>query len=65
MTPMLAGVALVVGLFVLLATGMPIAFALGLTALVGLFLDMGPDIIYVVAETMFAGIGNLAYVAIP
>ena len=62
---MLAGVALVVGLFVLLATGMPIAFALGLTALVGLFLDMGPDIIYVVAETMFAGIGNLAYVAIP
>ena len=65
MTPMLAGVALVVGLFVLLATGMPIAFALGLTALAGLFLDMGPDIIYVVAETMFAGIGNLAYVAIP
>lgn len=62
---MLAGVALVVGLFVLLATGMPIAFALGLTALAGLFLDMGPDIIYVVAETMFAGIGNLAYVAIP
>lgn len=65
MTPMLAGIALVVGLFVLLATGMPIAFALGLTALAGLFLDMGPDIIYVVAETMFAGIGNLAYVAIP
>lgn len=65
MTPVLAGVALVVGLFVLLATGMPIAFALGLTALAGLFLDMGPDIIYVVAETMFAGIGNLAYVAIP
>src|SRR5690554_3480403 len=65
MTPMLAGIALVVGLFALLATGMPIAFALGLAAAVGLFLDMGPDIIYVMAETMFAGIGNLAYVAIP
>lgn len=65
MTPMLAGIALVVGLFVLLATGMPIAFALGLAAAVGLFFDMGPDIIYVMAETMFAGIGNLAYVAIP
>lgn len=65
MTPMIAGIALVVGLFVLLATGMPIAFALGLAAIVGLFFDMGPDIIYVMAETMFAGIGNLAYVAIP
>ena len=65
MTPLLAGIALVVGLFVLLATGMPIAFALGLAAAAGLFLDMGPDIIYVMAETMFAGIGNLAYVAIP
>lgn len=65
MTPLLAGIALVVGLFVLLATGMPIAFALGLAAAAGLFLDMGPDIIYVMAETVFAGIGNLAYVAIP
>lgn len=65
MTPMFAGIALVSGLCVLLATGMPIAFALGLAATAGLFLDMGPDIIYVMAETMFAGIGNLAYVAIP
>ena len=65
MTPMFAGIALVLGLCVLLATGMPIAFALGLAAVAGLFLDMGPDIIYVMAETMFAGIGNLAYVAIP
>ncbi|HUH41168.1 MAG TPA: TRAP transporter large permease, partial [Castellaniella sp.] len=65
MTPLIAGLALVVGLCVLLATGMPIAFALGLAAIAGLFLDMGFDVIYVMAETMFAGIANLGYVAIP
>lgn len=65
MTPTLAGIALITGLCVLLATGMPIAFALGLAAVAGLFLDMGFDIVYVMAETMFAGIANLAYVAIP
>ena len=65
MTPAIAGTALVIGLCLLLCTGMPIAFALGLAAIAGLFLDMGPDVIYVIAETMFAGIGNLAYVAIP
>ncbi|HWK69564.1 MAG TPA: TRAP transporter large permease [Burkholderiaceae bacterium] len=65
MSPTQAGIALVVGLCLLLGTGMPIAFALGLAAIAGLFLDMGPDVIYVIAETMFAGIANLAYVAIP
>lgn len=65
MTPTLAGIALVVGLCMLLGTGMPIAFALGLAAITGLFLDMGVDVIHVIAETMFAGIANLAYVAIP
>lgn len=65
MSPTYAGIALVVGLCLLLGTGMPIAFALGMAAIAGLFLDMGPDVIYVIAETMFAGIANLAYVAIP
>lgn len=65
MTPTLAGISIVAALCVMLATGMPIAFALGLAAVGGLFLDMGPDVIYVLAETMFAGIANLGYVAIP
>ncbi|MGB3423629.1 MAG: TRAP transporter large permease [Castellaniella sp.] len=65
MTPALAGICIILGLCLMLATGMPIAFALGLAAVVGLFLDMGPDVIYVLAETMFAGIANLGYVAIP
>ncbi|HET8597353.1 MAG TPA: TRAP transporter large permease [Castellaniella sp.] len=65
MTPTLAGISIVAALCLMLATGMPIAFALGLAAVGGLFLDMGPDVIYVLAETMFAGIANLGYVAIP
>lgn len=65
MTPAISGLILIAGLCLLLITGMPIAFALGLAAVVGLMLDMGFDTIYVLAETMFAGIGNLAYVAIP
>src|SRR5690625_7746832 len=65
MTPLIAGLILIAILFVLLATGMPIAFALGLAAVTGVFMDMGLDSVDVLAETMFAGIGNLAYVAIP
>ncbi|CAM5788935.1 TRAP transporter large permease [Castellaniella caeni] len=65
MTPTLAGISIVLALCLMLATGMPIAFALGLAAIGGLMLDMGPDVIEVLAETMFAGIANLGYVAIP
>ncbi|HEY9281378.1 MAG TPA: TRAP transporter large permease [Eoetvoesiella sp.] len=65
MSPATAGFSLIVGLCLLLGTGMPIAFALGLAAIAGLFLDMGPDVIQVIAETVFAGIANLAYVSIP
>lgn len=65
MSPAMAGLSLIVALCLLLGTGMPIAFALGLAAVVGLFFDMGFGVIQVLAETMFSGIGNLAYVAIP
>lgn len=65
MTPAMAGFALIVALCLLLGTGMPIAFALGLAAVMGLFFDMGFGVVQVLAETMFSGIGNLAYVAIP
>ena len=58
--------ALIIGLlFLLLATGMPIAFALGLTAIGGLVMANGIGVFEVLAETMFAGIANLAYVSIP
>ena len=65
MTPAIAGLILILVLLAMLATGMPIAFALGLAAVASLFLDQGPDIITVLGETMFAGIANLGYVAIP
>ncbi|MCS0504516.1 TRAP transporter large permease [Ancylobacter mangrovi] len=57
---------LVIGLLLaLLATGMPIAFALGLTAIGGLVMANGIGVFDVLAETMFSGIANLAYVSIP
>lgn len=65
MSPTMAGAGIVVALCAMLATGMPIAFALGLAALGGLFASMGFDVVYVLAENMFAGIANLGYVAIP
>jgi len=65
MNPATAGLFIIAVLFVLLATGMPIAFALGLAAVSALFLTEGLDVFGVLAETMFAGIANLAFVAIP
>lgn len=65
LSPTMAGLGVVGILLVLLATGMPIAFALGLSALGGLLLANGFGVFDVLAETMFAGIANLAYVSIP
>lgn len=65
MTPMMAGLLIISCLFILLGTGMPIAFALGLAAFAALFLQSGVDIFYVLGDTMFSGIANLAYVSIP
>jgi C4-dicarboxylate transporter DctM subunit len=65
MSPTLSGLTIIAALFVLLGTGMPIAFALGLTAVLGLLFANGLGVFEVLAETMFAGIANLAYVSIP
>lgn len=65
MSPTAAGLLLILALFVLLGTGMPIAFALGLAAVSALFLQSGFDVFYVLGDTMFSGIANLAYVSIP
>ena len=65
MTPETAGTLLIVLLLFLLFTGMPIAFALGLAAITALVLSEGTAIFQILAETMFAGIASLAFVAIP
>ncbi|SFU23091.1 TRAP transporter large permease [Mesorhizobium sp. YR577] len=65
MNPTVAGLLIIAALFILLGTGMPIAFALGLAAVTALFLQSGFDIFYILGDTMFSGIANLAYVSIP
>lgn len=65
LSPTLSGLVIVGLLLALLATGMPIAFALGLSAIGGLLIASGPGVFEVLAETMFAGIASLAYVSIP
>ncbi|MGE6738678.1 TRAP transporter large permease [Allorhizobium pseudoryzae] len=65
MSTLSAGLLLIVSLFVLLGTGMPIAFALGLSAVAALVLQNGLPIFYILGDTMFSGIANLAYVSIP
>lgn len=65
MSPTVSGLMIVACLFVLLATGMPIAFALGLAAFAALYMQSGAGIFYVLGDTMFSGIANLAYVSIP
>jgi C4-dicarboxylate transporter DctM subunit len=65
MSPTMAGLLLIGGLFVLLGTGMPIAFALGLAAVSALLLDGGVGMFFVMSETMYSGIANLAFVSIP
>ncbi|MCY1666735.1 TRAP transporter large permease [Rhizobium sp. SL86] len=65
MSTLSAGLLLITSLFVLLGTGMPIAFALGLSAVAALVLQNGLPIFYILGDTMFSGIANLAYVSIP
>ncbi|MDI7862684.1 TRAP transporter large permease [Rhizobiaceae bacterium n13] len=65
MSPTIAGLMIIACLFALLATGMPIAFALGLAAFLALYLQSGAAIFFVLGDTMFSGIANLAYVSIP
>jgi C4-dicarboxylate transporter, DctM subunit len=64
MSPTVSGLMIVGCLFALLATGMPIAFALGLAAF-AVYMQSGAAIFYVLGDTMFSGIANLAYVSIP
>jgi tripartite ATP-independent transporter DctM subunit len=65
MSPSISGFLIIACLFILLATGMPIAFALGLAAFAALYMQSGAAIFYVLGDTMFSGIANLAYVSIP
>ena len=65
MTPLMSGLIVLAVLLVLLATGMPIAFALGLVAVGALVLTDGWSVIDIVGETFFAGLAEFGLVSIP
>ena len=65
MDPLLLG-ALAAGVLVLLLlSGMPVAFALGFTAIMFLLIQDGTDAFDVVAETLFASLDEFALLSIP
>lgn len=65
MSPILAGVLVIGALILLLTTGMPIAFALGLVAVGALVLSQGIGAMDIMAETLFGGLASIGNVSIP
>ncbi len=65
MSPTTSGLLMMGALFVLLAIGTPIAFALGLVALGGLFTVYGPAFLGTLGEQLFTAISSFSLVAIP
>lgn len=65
MDPITAGIAVAVGLLVLMAIGTPIAFALGAVSLIALVADRGMSELIYFGETFFDRIAEFGFVAIP
>lgn len=65
MSALQSGGLVLLALMVLLATGMPIAFALGLVAVSAMFLVDGLGALGIVGELFFAGISEFGLVSIP
>ncbi len=65
MDPLTIGILAAVLVIFLLATGMPVAFGLGLTSVIFLVLFEGIDSLSIIADTFFAGIGEFSLVSIP
>ena len=65
MGPLEIGILVLIALLVLLATGMPIAFALGAVSVGTLLLTDGPRAISTLGETFFGGLNSFSLVSIP
>ena len=52
-------------LFLLMTTGIPLAFATGLTAVVLTLLTFGPDALYLIPSRIFTLMGNYSLIAVP
>ena len=65
MSPLVIGLLIFVVTIALLATGMPIAFALGMTALAFMVAFDGWHSVHFVPETVFAGLDDFTLVSLP
>jgi C4-dicarboxylate transporter, DctM subunit len=65
MDPLILGSLASVCLVVLLLSGMPVAFALGVTAVLFLLIHNGPATFTIVADTLFASLDEFALLSIP
>ncbi|MGB5454326.1 MAG: TRAP transporter large permease [Sedimenticolaceae bacterium] len=65
MDPLILGLLAAVTLVLLLLTGMPVAFALGFTAIAFLLIEDGVGAFEVVAETLFGALDEFALLSIP
>ena len=65
MDPILMGVLAASTLILLLLIGMPVAFALGSSAIIFLLIENGSSTFSVVAETLFASLDEFALLSIP
>ena len=65
MSPLEIGLLVAIITIVVLATGIPVAFGLGLTAIGFLIAFEGFDSLDILAETFFSGIAEFSLVSIP
>ncbi len=65
MSPMELGVVVAVVLIIVLLSGAPVAFSLGIVAVGFLIIFEGPGSLEVVAETLFGGLNEFALLSIP
>jgi len=65
MSPLVIGILIGVTTITILATGIPVAFGLGITAIIFLMIFDGIDSLDVLAEIFFGGIAEFSLVSIP
>jgi len=65
MDPIIIGIIICVGLVLVLGSGIPVAFGLGIVSISALFFWEGPDSVAGIAETFYAGLAEFTLVSIP
>ena len=65
MSPLFLGIAIAISLIVILLTGTPVAFSLGIISIVFLLIVDGPSSLTVIADTLFGGLNEFALLSIP